>query len=170
MRTVGLLAVALAALALVACGHGTGSFSRTVDLPYARCAFTITAGGDDAAVSACTKRISEVFRELDMYRDDADLAAVNRAAGRAAVTVSADAFAAIGQALDLARATGGRYDPTVGPLTLLWGISGAHPRGPAARRSPRRSGSLTGERSPRTPGPAPLASPIPAWPLTSARS
>ena len=100
--------MALAGLALVGCGNGPSSFSRTVDLPYARCAFTITAGGDDAAVNACTKRISEVFRELDMYRDDADLAAVNRAAGRGPVAVSADTFTAIGQALDLARATGGR--------------------------------------------------------------
>jgi FAD:protein FMN transferase len=121
-------------LALAACGPDGGSFTRTVELPFARCVFTMTAGRDDAAISACTSRISEVFRELDMYREDSDLAAINRAAGRGSVTVSADTAAAVAQALDLARDTDGRFDPTVAPLTRLWGISGEHPRvpGPAA--------------------------------------
>ena len=134
MKTVRLAAAVLGTLILSACGasrSAPAAFSRTVSLPYARCTFTITQGGDEATVTACIARISEVFRELDMYGDESDLASVNRAAGRGPARVSADAVAAVGQALGLAAATGGRYDPTVGTLSRLWGISGGHPRIPA---------------------------------------
>src|SRR5262249_5688354 len=62
------------------------------------------------------------------------LSRVNRAAGSAAIAVSAELFEVTRRACDAARRSGGVYDPTVLPLMRLYGFYGAPCDGlPSAR-------------------------------------
>ena len=69
-------------------------------------------------------RIAQTLRELDArldrYDPDSEIAAVNAAAGREGVAVSADTYALLKRAVELAEQTGGVFDPTIGPVTALW--------------------------------------------------
>ena len=74
-----------------------------------------------AAIAALDARLSD-------YRPDSDLRAIERAAPHA-LQVHPDVFAVLSQAVDVARATHGAFDPTIAPVVVLW-------------REARRSGRL----------------------------
>ena len=110
---------------------GTPSISRTMDFPYARSTITITGAPDTSTFAACFARIETICRAMDMFNADSEISAVTCAAGRHPVAASADVLEVMRQGLSLAQTTGGRFDPTVGPLVKLWGIGGNSPRVPA---------------------------------------
>jgi thiamine biosynthesis lipoprotein len=89
-----------------------------------------------AGARAAFDRIATLERILTDYRPQSELRRLQERT-RQWVPVSAELFAVLDRALDLARATDGAFDPTVGPLVGLW-------------RAARTSGRL--------PGPAPLDS------------
>lgn len=62
----------------------------------------------------------EVEARLSIYADDSELHRVRDGVGP--VPVSEQTYRLVRQALDLADATGGAYDPTVEPLVLAWGF------------------------------------------------
>ena len=64
--------------------------------------------------------IEEIGRELNLYNQHSDLWEVNKAAGVRAVRVSERFFTVLKRALVVAELSEGAYDPTVGPLVLLW--------------------------------------------------
>jgi len=71
------------------------------------------------------ERLASVERDLSVFRADSVLNAVNAAAGtRELVPVNAHAAAVLAHALQVAEASGGAFDPTVGPLMALWGFRG----------------------------------------------
>jgi len=72
--------------------------------------------GADAAFA----RIAALDETLSDYRDSSELMRVSAAAGGPPVQVSADLFRVLRAAQSLARASGGAFDITTGPLTLLW--------------------------------------------------
>lgn len=67
---------------------------------------------------------------LSRTREDTDIAKLNAADG-APVTLSDEGAKLLSTALDLSAATNGAYDPTVAPLTDLWGIGTEHQQVPA---------------------------------------
>jgi thiamine biosynthesis lipoprotein len=69
-------------------------------------------------------RLAELDRILSANREDSELAAVNRAAGKEALRVTPELYAVLERALYFAEASGGAFDPTVGPLVKLWDIGG----------------------------------------------
>lgn len=69
-------------------------------------------GAPDAAVSAAFAEIERWDRILSLYKKESEASVLNRAAGAGPVKVSADLYAAVEQALRLARETGGAFDPT----------------------------------------------------------
>lgn len=72
-----------------------------------------------------------VERLLDRLNPASEIAAVNRAAGRAPVPISPWTQAAVAAVLEWAERTEGAFDPTVGPLVDLWGFGpSADPRMP----------------------------------------
>jgi FAD:protein FMN transferase len=91
-------------------------------MPYVHVSLTIKDRPSDAAFDACFAHIEQVLNRLNMHKPDSEISAVNRAAGSAAVPVSDDFIEVTREALGLAEATDGRFDPTVGPLVRLWGI------------------------------------------------
>jgi FAD:protein FMN transferase len=119
------------AAVLAACSAPPSPVTHTHDFPYARCTLTIADHADEAVFTACFARIGQILGEMDMYSADSEIAAMNAAAGGKPVPVSDDIREVLRQGLALAEATGGRFDPTVGPLVRLWGIGGGAPRVPA---------------------------------------
>jgi thiamine biosynthesis lipoprotein len=83
-----------------------------------------------AAGEEALEEIAAVERRLSVYRLDADLYAVNARAAEEAVRVDARTFTFLREAFQLVETTGGAFDPTVGPLLTLWGLSGTEERLP----------------------------------------
>ena len=97
-----------------------------------------------AAAETALARAGELDAILNSWRADSELAALNRL-GEAALSAELDA--ALGEAGALWSATGGRFDPTVGPLLVAWRDAVAEGRRPsvdelaAARAHRLRSGA-----------------------------
>jgi FAD:protein FMN transferase len=72
-----------------------------------------------AAAAAAFERIAALDRMMSDYRDDSELRELGRSDG-AWTTVSPDLFDVLARAVEMAEATGGAFDPTAGPLVLLW--------------------------------------------------
>jgi thiamine biosynthesis lipoprotein len=73
-------------------------------------------------------RIEQIF---SAYRDDSELASVNRNAGSGPVQVSEEFFDLTRYAVRSWREFGGSVDVTVGPLMRTWGFRGGEPRLPS---------------------------------------
>ncbi|SPC20052.1 FAD:protein FMN transferase [Cupriavidus taiwanensis] len=86
------------------------------------------AGAIGAGIRAVLGR---VIAQMSNWEADSDLSRFNRAPSGSWHALPADAFAVLQAALQVARDSGGAYDPSAGPLVDLWGF------GPApARRAP----------------------------------
>jgi FAD:protein FMN transferase len=81
---------------------------------------------DERMTEQIFRELEAAGRELDArlnrFSADSEIARVNAAAGKEAVTISADTCEVLRLALDMARRSQGKFDPTVGPLVDLWGI------------------------------------------------
>jgi thiamine biosynthesis lipoprotein len=66
--------------------------------------------------------LDRVDRGMSTWREDAELARFNRQTGLESFRFSAEPRRVIAAALELARETGGAFDPTVAPLVALWGF------------------------------------------------
>ena len=83
-----------------------------------------TGGASDAdARRAVEAALAEVDAAMSTWRDDSEISRVRAADGP--IVVSEATFAVVGEALELAHATGGAFDPTVQALVELWGFQGA---------------------------------------------
>ena len=71
------------------------------------------------AASAAFTRVAALDAMMSDYRPDSE---VRRLAHRPRewVTVSAELFAVVRRAVDIARASDGAFDPTIGPVVALW--------------------------------------------------
>lgn len=75
------------------------------------------------------RRLVEINRQMSTYDPKSELSRFNRdAAAGEWFEVSVDTAAVVQKSLEIAKATDGAFDPTVGPLVDLWGF------GPAGRR------------------------------------
>ena len=84
---------------------------------------TVYAPGEQAAKDAfraAFDRIRHLDGILSDYRPDSELNRITKAAVGRAVLVSEDLFAVLGRSQDLAEATGGAFDITLGPVVRLW--------------------------------------------------
>ncbi|MBI4529910.1 MAG: FAD:protein FMN transferase [Candidatus Latescibacteria bacterium] len=87
----------------------------------------ITASGDDvnrveAGVTAAFAEIDRLEKVMSTYRDDSEIARLNRTPARQESVCSEDLFSVIEQAQGYAVLTGGTFDITVHPLIEVWGF------------------------------------------------
>jgi thiamine biosynthesis lipoprotein len=91
-------------------------------------------GGDEttrrAAIDEAFAAFAEVDRLMSNYRDDSELARINRGAGHEAVAVSDPMFSVLDAARRVSTASNGAFDITVGPLVRLWGFYDKQPHVP----------------------------------------
>ena len=64
--------------------------------------------------------IDQIGNLINYYSDTSELSAINRNAGISATRVSPDTFAIIEEAVYVAHKSRGSFEPTLGPVTLLW--------------------------------------------------
>lgn len=74
------------------------------------------------AITAAFDEIRRVDSLMSLHRPDSELARVNANAARGPIRVSAELFDVVSTALEIARQTSGAFDPTIAPLTQLWGF------------------------------------------------
>ena len=85
-----------------------------------------------AAIDEAFAAFAEVDRLMSNYRDDSELALINRSAARDAVSVSEPMFSVLDAARRVSSASNGAFDITVGPLVRLWGFHDKTPHLPTA--------------------------------------
>lgn len=76
----------------------------------------------EEAVEEAFNRVEELDKMFAMQDPDSEIAAVNDAAGIEPVEVSEEVFYVMELALQYAEESEGRFDPTIGSITDLWGI------------------------------------------------
>jgi FAD:protein FMN transferase len=85
-----------------------------------------------AAIEEAFAAFAEIDRLMSNYRDDSELAMINRDAARRAVPVSDPMFAVLDAARRVSEASNGAFDATVGPLVRAWGFYDKTPHVPSA--------------------------------------
>lgn len=77
--------------------------------------------GDQVPIASdALELIHELESRMTIYRDDSELSAINREAGRGPVLAGTELFAILAEAVAIAESTDGAFDPTAGPLIQLW--------------------------------------------------
>ena len=76
--------------------------------------------------------LDEVNRQMSTYRPDSEITQFNRAGANEPVAVSPDFLRVLRRGLEIAEASGGAFDPTVGALVAAWGFGA----GAKARQRP----------------------------------
>jgi thiamine biosynthesis lipoprotein len=132
-----LLALLLIPLAGAAAGAGSSALERHEYRYVMGTSVQVrTFGGDEAASRAAIDEAFASFAEIDRlmsnYRDDSELALVNRRAPADAVPVTDATFSVLDAARRVSAASDGAFDVTVGPLVRLWGFHDKTPHIPTA--------------------------------------
>ena len=87
----------------------------------------ITGKGDTEAVAdGALELIRSLDAQLSMYREGSAVYEINKEAGERPVRVTREVFKLIRAAKEIASLSDGAFDPTIGPITRLWGISGSN--------------------------------------------
>ena len=95
-------------------------------------AFGGGAAARGAAIEEAFGAIAEVDRLMSNYREDSELAAINRRADREAVLVSDPMLRVLEAAEHVSAKSDGAFDVTIGPLVRLWGFHDKTPHVPSA--------------------------------------
>lgn len=74
----------------------------------------------EAAAKAAYERFAELEQVMSDYRPSSEINDVCRRAAYGPVKVSDDLWRVLSKSLEIAKASGGAFDPTVGPLVALW--------------------------------------------------
>lgn len=82
--------------------------------------YAADASAAEAAAARAFGRIGALDETLSDYRETSELNQVSRRAGAGAVEVSEDLFRVLEAGQRVARASGGAFDVTAGPLSLVW--------------------------------------------------
>ena len=93
----------------------------------------ITVVGDRKIASKAAHAVADEIKrveDLTSFHASSQLRLVNDGAGTGPVKAESELISLVKTALDFARDSNGAFDPSVGPLSLLWGFSSEKPRLP----------------------------------------
>ena len=82
--------------------------------------YASTAEAANNASEAAFARIAQLDDELSDYRESSEVMRLSRQAGSGPVKVSDDLFRVLHASQQLSRRSGGAFDVTVGPLSVIW--------------------------------------------------
>ncbi|GHV65454.1 FAD:protein FMN transferase [Spirochaetia bacterium] len=95
------------------------------------CNVNLFEGGTQKRYAAIFARLREIEDVMSANIAGTDLDRINKNAGIEPVKVGAELIAVLERAYAYAEASGGAFDPTVGPLVKLWSIGSDNARVPA---------------------------------------
>lgn len=122
------LLLSLAALALlIGCSNGSEPGvrldGRTMGTTWSVQLARAPGDLDGVALRAqIEQRLERVNAEMSTWREDSIISRFNRSEAGTAMVIPEDFARVLSHALTLAEATGGAFDPTIGPLVRLWGF------------------------------------------------
>ena len=125
-----LIAASLLLLGLAGCGGSAQPYSTDFFAMDTFMSVKVLSKDGESLAQQCESEINSLESVLSRTREDTDIAKLNAADG-AEVTLSDEGAKLLSLALDLSAATNGAYDPTVAPLTDLWGIGTDHQKLPS---------------------------------------
>jgi len=76
-------------------------------------------------------RMRQIENEMSKSIENSEVSKINKNAANQWVKVSEDTFKVIEKAIEYAKLTKGRFDPTIGPLVELWGIGTSEAKVPS---------------------------------------
>ncbi len=79
------------------------------------------------------EQLDQIEADLTIYRDDSEVARVNRLASSEPVTLSSPTFRLLEKAMEWSRRTDGAFDITAGPLIEAWGFTKRSGRKPTSQ-------------------------------------
>ncbi len=97
------------------------------------CSVNAFEDGNEDLYTAIAVRLQEIDSAFNVNRPDSSLSKINWAAGKSPVVVEQDVITVIRSALSFAERSDGAFDPTIGPLVVLWDICGDNPKVPSQR-------------------------------------
>jgi len=121
-RRVGGALATTAALAVLLASCAPKALDRSELVLGTICSVRIIDGASRKALDDAFARLREIEATMSANAPGTVVDAINRGAGGASVPAPADLRAVVRRALELAEASGGAFDPTIGPLVALWGI------------------------------------------------
>jgi len=136
-------AVAVTAFLIVAFVSGRTEKVERVALLMDTPVRVVAYGPRERAIHAADAVLAEVARLEGLWhptRPGSDVVRLNASAGIAPVRVAPETATLVAAALEVAEASGGAYDPTIGPLVKAWGFGGEQHRIPSdAERAAARA-------------------------------
>ncbi|MBM7555890.1 FAD:protein FMN transferase [Halanaerobacter jeridensis] len=73
-------------------------------------------------IESTFKLLDRLEQKLSSHIKESEINKINAMAGEKAVKVSDDTYRVVSKALEYAKLSKGRFDPTIGPVVELWGI------------------------------------------------
>jgi thiamine biosynthesis lipoprotein len=125
--------VASIALLVASCRNPAGPHLYKVERLLMGTHVELTLVGNSARVKEAAQAVwAEIQRveDLTSFHKPSGLTALNDHAGQGPFKLAPELFNLIERSLELARDTGGAFDPTVGPLCRAWNFSAGEPRLP----------------------------------------
>lgn len=129
------LLLGLTALLWTACtGKDSSSLHKVNRLLMGTLVEVTVVGEGDQAKQAAQAIMDEIQRveALTSFHKSSSLTGVNDRAGREPIRCDRELFALVKASLEIARVSEGAYDPTIGPVSKLWGFSAGDPRLPSS--------------------------------------
>lgn len=128
-RMAGILLVLAAAAGLSGCSEEAAS-GEIFLMSTVITQMSVYGPQSGEAVEAVNDLLRELDQKLSLYQEDSEINRINRAAGEAPVSVSDYTFRLLQEAKGYSELSGGRFDITIAPVSLLWGIDTDHARIP----------------------------------------
>lgn len=91
---------------------------------------TIYGESDELLLKKSFERINVLDDKLTAFKEDSDLWLIKENAGIKPIKVSEDTFSIVEKSLEYSSLSQGKFDVTINPLVLLWGIHGSEVKDP----------------------------------------
>ncbi|MBP2033614.1 thiamine biosynthesis lipoprotein [Clostridium algifaecis] len=82
------------------------------------------------AINESMKKISNIENEMSIFLPNSEISQINKSSGENSVKVNSDVMYVSKKAYEHAKLSNGAFDPTVEPITDLWGVGTNHQKVP----------------------------------------